>query len=342
MKRAYIILCSLWIFLSANAQQYPPEWVKYTSGGYMYDIQSDSNERNLSETDFKNYLLNIVRANLAKQVQVRVQDLAKLDKQSVNGQTNITYSANTTFSTDVNLKLLETKTTYDSHSKVGHAIAYIDRNAARNYYQNELMLLYNKIENSIILAESSVEAGFKSKAKSELISSLQKFALIDDPLSRMNIFGASQQNIAEWTERFSVKEQTVKRMLAGLKHATTIYLICSADVFGKPYPMLQNELKGVLAADGCNFTNNPADADWSITVTCSAREYSEVNMGNTNSYFSYVDAHVIIDKVITSQRIYEDEVSIKGGHTFGYSEAAKAAYKELSRKIGEIIKGNIE
>lgn len=342
MKRAYIILCSLWIFLSANAQQYPPEWVKYTSGGYVYDIQSDSNEKNLSETDFKNYLLNIARTNLAKQVQVRVQDAARLDKQSVDGKTTITYSANTNFSTDVNLKLVETKTTYDPHSNVGYAIAYIDRDAAHNYYQNELMLVNNKIENSIILTESFVEAGFKSKAKSELVSSLQQFALVDESLFWMNIFGASQQNIAEWAERFSAKEQTVKRMLADLKHATTIYLSCSADVFGIPYSMLQNELKGLLAADGCSFMSNPADADWSITITCNAREYSVVNIGNSKSYFSYVDAHVIIDKVITSQRIYEDGLSIKGGHTFGYSDAARAGYKEMSQKLAEIIKGNIE
>lgn len=204
------------------------------------------------------------------------------------------------------------------------------------------MLICNKMENSIVLAENFIEAGFKSKAKSGLEASLLQFALTDEPLFWMNIFGTSQQDITEWTERISTNEQTVKRLLAELKHATTIYLSCTTDVFGKPYPTLQNELKGILSADGCNFTANPADADWSITITCSAREYSVVNMGNSKSYFSYVDAHVVIDKVTTSQRIYEDGVSVKGGHTFGYSEAAKAGYKEISQKIGKIIKENIE
>ena len=330
------------MFLRVNAQQYPPEWSKYTSGEYMYDIQSDSNNKDLSETDFKNYLLNIARTNLAKQSQVLVQNVARLDKQSVNGKTAITYSTSTNFSTDVNLRLVETKTTYDPQSKVCNVIAYIDRDAVRNYYQNELLLINNKIENSIILAESFLEGGFKSKAISELTSSLQQFTLINEPLLWMNIFGTSQQNITEWTKCFGTKEQTVKRMLADLKHATMIYLSCSADVFGEPYPTLQNKLKGLLASDGCNFTNNPANADWSITITCSSKEYSVVNMGNTKFYFSYVYAHVVIDKVITSQRIYEDEVSVKGAHTFNYSEAARAGYKEMSHKMGNIIKENIE
>lgn len=338
MKRVCIFLCSLWILLSADAQQYPPEWVSYTLGGYLYDIQSDSNTKNLSETDFKNYLLNIARTNLAKQVQVRVQDAARLEKSSKDGHTTITYSAKTDFSTDVDLKLVETKTSYDSESGVGYAIAYIDRDAARNYYSNELMLICNKVENSIVLAENFIEAGFKSKARSGLEVSLQQFALTDEPLFWMNIFGASQQDITEWTGRISTNEQTVKRLLAELKHSNTIYLSCTADVFGKPYPTLQNELKGVLAVDGCNFTDSPSDADWAITVTCNAREYSTVNGGTSKSYFAYVDAHVIIDKVVTSQRIYEDEISVKGGHTFGYSDAAKDGYKKISQEIGKSIK----
>lgn len=342
MKRAWLFFCLLLISFGVKAQQYPPEWGKYTYGGYMYDIQSDSNDRNLSETDFKDYLLNIARTNLAKQIQICVQDVAELNKLSVNGRTAITYSSSTSFSTDVNLKLVETMTTYSPISKMGYAIAYIDRDAARNYYKNELTLVYNKISNSISLAENFINAGFKSKAQTELESSLKQFALVDEPLFWMNIFGASQSELTEWQERFNMAEQRVKQMLADLKHGTVICLSCNADIFGRPYPALQNELKGILAADGCSFTDNPADADWVITVVCNAREHTNVNIGNSGSCFSYVDARIVIDKVVTSQRIYEDEISVKGGHTFGYDEAAKAGYKEIKQQLGKIIKENIK
>lgn len=342
MKQAWFIFCMLWISSGVKAQQYPSEWVKYTHDGYMYDIQSDSNDRNLSETDFKNYLLNIARTNLAKQVQIRVKDVAELNKTAVNGRSSITYSSNTSFSTNVNLKLVETKTVYNSTSKTGYAIAYIDRDVARNYYKNDLSLIYNKINNSITLAENFISSGFKSKAQAELELSLKQFTLIDEPLFWLNVFGISQLELTELQERFNTAEQKIKQMLTDLKHGTVIYLSCTADVFGKPYPTLQNELKGILAADGCSFTNNPTNADWAITITCSTREYSNVNIGKSNSFFSYVDAQIAIDKVITSQRIYEDEVSVKGGHTFGYAEAAKAGYKDIKQQIGKIIKENIE
>ena len=342
MKRVCSLFCSIWILLGIYAQQYPSEWDKYTNDGFLYDIQSGSNDKNLSETDFKNYLLNIARTNLAKQIQVRVHDVANLNKLSKDGHSSITYSSNTTFSTDVELKLVETKSSYNSTTRTGYAIAYIDRDAARNYYKNELTLIYNKIDNSIALSTNFAETGFKSKARLELESSLQLFELLDEPLSWLNAFGASQAELSEWGQSFNAKEQRLKRMIEDLKHAVTIYLSCSAKIFEKSYPSLQNELKGLLAANGCNFTNNPAIADWGITVTCNTREYSVVNAGNRKSYFSYVDAYIIIDKVSISQRIYEGEVSIKDGHTVGYSEAARAGYKKISNKIYEIIKNNID
>ena len=342
MKRTAIILLLLSAFLHVNAQECPPEWIKYTYDGYFYDIQSDKNTRNISETDFKNYLLNIARTNLAKQIKISVQDVAHLNKVSVNGRTAINYASSTMFSTDVDMKLVETKTLYNPTSHVGYAIAYIDRDVARNYYKNELALVYNKINNSVTLSDNYISAGFKSKAQTELESSLKHFGSVDEPLFWMNIFGASQSELSDWQQQFNVAEQNIKRKLADLKHGTVIYLSCNADIFGKPYPTLQNELKGILAADGCSFTDNPENADWAITITCAAREYSNVKAGNSNSYFSYVDAQIVIDKVVSSQRIYEDEISVKGGHTFGYSEAAKAGYKDIKTQIGKIIKENIK
>ena len=192
------------------------------------------------------------------------------------------------------------------------------------------------------MAETFVASGFKAKAQMELESSLTQLPAVEEPLFWMNIFGTSQAVLTDWQDRINTAEQTVKRMLADLKHSTIIYLSCKANIFGKPYSALQEELKGVLAAGGCSFTDNPRNADWIITVKCTTREYSHVITGNTGSYFAYVDAQIIIDKTLTSQRIYEDAVSIKGGHALGYTEAARAGYKESKIILGEIIKKAIE
>lgn len=342
MKQIGAIFFLLMAFLCVAAQECPPEWGKYTYGGYLYDIQSDNNNRDLSEIDFRNYLLNIARTNLAKQIQIRVQDVAQLNKVSTNGSTAINYTSNTKFLTDVNMKLVETKTFYNPTLRKGYAIAYIDRDVALKYYRNELMLIYNNVNNSVVLADNFVSAGFKSRAQTELASSLKYFKSLHESLFWMNIFGASQSELSGWQQRFNAIEQDMHRKLADLKHGIVIYLSCNADIFGESYPTLQEELKGILSVEGCSFTSIPENADWLITIRCKARESSGVKFGSSNAYFSYVDAHVIIDKVITSQRIYEDNVSVKGGHTLGYYDAAKDGYKSIKQRLGAIITGVIQ
>lgn len=341
MKKFCLVFSLLWTLLAANAQQYPPEWNRFTSGEYLYDIQSEQKNKDTSIADISDYLLNLARTNLAKQIEVRVKDQATLQKSSVNGKSNIVYNSQSDFLTEVNLKLVETQTLYDKSSNCVFAIAYINKPAATNYYDNEFSLLLNKIDNSIEVADKYKKDGFRNKSTEELNKAIELITQAETCLDWLNIFGLSQNMLNSMQGNLNDKVQILKSRLSELKHGILIYLDCKTDLFGQSYPALQNELKGILSQDGCSFTTNPAEADWIITINCTAREYNHVQMGNTNTYFTYVDAAIVIDKAITSQRIYEDEVSVKGGHTISFKEAARAGMKDLKAMIGSVLKENI-
>lgn len=340
MKRHLFLLILIGWALNLSAQSYPPEWVKYTLGDYLYDIQSDNNNRGLSETDFKNYLLNVAHTNLAKKVQMRVNEEAALNKSAVDGRSHISYTSSTRFSTDVNLKLVDSKTLYNADTKEGFAIVFIEKVAACTYYRNEIERILSKVDNALETANNYITSGFKEQARAEVKAVLPVFVKAEESFFWLNFFGVSRVEISELADKCNTREQAVKQMLADLKHGTLIYLVCSADLFGRPYPTLQNELKGKLAVGGCSFTNNPAEADWVIRVDVSAREQNIAALGGMTSYFAYTDALITIDKGVTSQRVYENEISVKGGHTRNYTEAARTAYKELSEQLSQILKEN--
>lgn len=342
MRKAFcLFIIILGFCFTAMAGDYPAEWSRYTFGGYVYDIQSDHNDSNIPETEFKNRLLDIARSNLAKQIQIRVQDVATLNKSSVNGQAAIIYSAHSEFSTDLNMKLVTTRSHYDQNTGMGSAIAFIDKEAALRYYSNELMFVYSKTDNAVTMAEDYISAGFNAKAKTSLQSALAQLGAKDEPLFWMNIFGIPQEELTDWQTKLNTEEQKIRKMLAELEHGTVIYLSCKADMFGKAYTALQNELKGILSADGCSFTDRPADADWVINITCTSRRHTNATIAGMNTFIAYVDTRITIDKVKTSQRIYEDGQSVKGAHTLNYDEAARAAYKNAKQQIGTIITKNI-
>ena len=308
----------------------------------MSAVSEAKNSYGMDEIAFKEYLVGIACADLARQIEVRVKDVATMSTVSVNGHTNSTYQSQTEFATNVRLKLVQTKSVYSHTLYKGYAIAYIDKALARDVYKRDLNRVMSRIDNAISTARSYVGTGFNSRAEQELMTILPLFDDIDDALFALTFFGNSQSEADQMQQRANRQSQAVKQMLADLKHATVIYVGGSAKLFNSSYPNLVGEIQGVLSREGCSFANDASRADYTILVDCSAREYAHSNIGATTTYFAYVDASITITKAVTAQQIYNNVVSVKGGSTIDYSAAARVAYKKISQSVANEIKNNIE
>ena len=333
----FVIAC-----FSAQAQTYPSEWVKYTSDGYFYDIESGHNSQNLSESKFKNNLLDLARSNLSKQIQVRVEEVSRIDKNVVDGRSSILYNSASSFSTDVDMQLAESKSHFEPASQKQFVIVYINKEEACNYYKNDIQMLISNLNNTLRIVDDYISTGFKAKAKEELQKTLPQFDGVAKSFFWLNVFGMPEYQLQQYLDQVHELERVVKAKLAELEHGVTYCVVCDADSFGKKYTKLQNEVKGELSATGCNFVDDPVSADYVIRINASAREYNKMNTGGGSAYFIYVDAAVAIDKNATGQRIFEDEVSVKGSHTISYEEAARDGYKKVSKEISNLLKENIK
>lgn len=341
MKRFVPIVLLLLFGLKLKAQSYPPDWVKYTNEGYFFDIESGSNSQQMDEAKFRNDLLDLARANLSKQIQVKVEEVNQLDKTAVNGKTDIQYSSTRRFTTDLNLKLAKTENHTDIASGMVFVIAYINKQEACQYYENELQMLLSETDNAFQIAENYVQQGFKPKAKSDLQQALSELDSAEEIFFWLNIFGMPKPLLQQHLNRVHLAEQSLKTRIAELEHSTTYCVLCTADNFGKPYPNLENEIKGELSASGCNFTNDSIAADYVIRIEASASEFNKANVAGTLVYFVFVDATLSIEKNVTKQRVFEDEISEKGSHTMGFKEASREGYKTISKKISKLLKENL-
>ncbi len=341
MKRLLCCLLAAGVFSHAAAQSCPPEWRAYTlSDDYICAVESGHNDTGMPELDFKSRLLEAAHTRLARQIQVRVEDVSRIDKYSVNGNAGVSYESSTSFSTDVDFRLVTAKSSYDPQTKEGFAIVYINKEVAGQYYRNELSMLFANIDNTRTIAREYINKGFKNRAQTELEDQLTNIAKSGEWLFWLGIFG-HHDTAAEMTETRNALERTIKSDLAELQHATKIYLSCSATIFGVRDSGLQNQIKGLLSADGCSFVTSPSQVDYVIRITATARRYNTASLYGQTQYFSYVDADIAIDKQATRQRICEDRISKKGGHINGYNDAATAACKNAVKPIYELIKTTI-
>ena len=329
MKRFFATLLFLAAGMTAMAQNYPSDWVKYTTDGYFHDIESADNNQSA---------LDQARSNLARQIQVKVAEVSRMDKQAVNGKTSILYQSTKQFSTDLDMALSETRSHYNSAQGKYYAIAFINKAKACDFYENEVKMLISNTSSAIKTAENYINTGFKSKAKTELQKALQMFDDAAKPFFWLNVFGFDTYQLQQYLDRLNNTLQSVKQKLADLEYGTTYCVVCDADLFGQRYVKLKNEVKGELSASGCNFIDDQNAADYVIHITASARKYNEFQ----GAYFTYVDAAIAIDKKATNQRIFEDEISVKGAHTLNYNEAARDGYKKITKEISKTLKENIK
>lgn len=117
-------------------EQMPPEWKNYTREDCFYSVLHETIKKNLSESEFREYLMNEARGEVARQIKIIVNDVSSLQTTAVNGKGEIVYRASSNFSTDVTLRYLKTRSIYDAKKREGYAIAWISRSDLQDIYKS--------------------------------------------------------------------------------------------------------------------------------------------------------------------------------------------------------------
>ncbi len=341
MKRLFFLMAIMSLVTVSMAQDAPKAWNVYKSERYYSKIETGYNYDGMSDVEFKKTLADAARLNLARMLEVKVNDYASSSHLVADSDAHSIYNAKTVFSTNVNLKFVKVESVYYPSEHRGYAIAFVDKSLAIRSYKNEIEHIISKGEAALDIASSYISSGFKSRAREELEKVLPLFEQADDAFFALTFFDSSENYSSLESKCYAVANR-VKQMYADMKHSTAIYIKCNADVFGSSYTTLANDVKGELSKRGCSFTSDRSTADYIIEINASAREHTKSKYGNSETYFSYVDAAIDIQKCSTSQNIYTNEVSVKGSSTRNFNLAANDAFRKIFKEISNAIINNIE
>ncbi len=338
MRKIPAVLAVLFIFLTnLNADDCPEEWLTYVSGGYIYDIQSGSNESGMDETTFRNYLTDLARTNIARSMSTEIKDQATLSRQSSDGRTSVGYSSVTRFSTDLELNLVKCESVYDRKTRTGQAIAYISIREAREFYENRILVSIRELENALSSAEGYSIQGYGIKARDILEKSIPLTDGIRSDLFMLNYFGIGQERLSALADKLGNTEETVRTKMAEYGHGTYVHIECRSSAGpADESEEMEDILKALLSEKGCSPVGDTESADWTITADISSREYGPAEIGGMKIYTAYIDAAV---EIVNSKgsRTAEIAVSEKGTHTMNFDEA----FRDAARKAGSALSEKI-
>ena len=329
-----------WYDSHSRASCYPTN--SYFSGFAMNNVNKGDDLDKALES-----IKTAARVEAVSTIQVHVQSV----KQDYSRSDNYTsgkkeyadfyerFESMTKLSTDIDIPGLKIESYRDGNTVA--AFAFVKKCDLQRQLEKQITMGLTRLETQMDNAEELINNGQKAEARNRVTELANDFSNIER--NQGLLLAVDPEADAESLQLNETKalQQRHAKMTAALKNGIYIALQCEADCFGTSYPTLQNEIKGQLSSLGCTFTDNADEADWQIVISSKAREHRAESYGKYTSYFVYVDSHIAITKQATKQKVYEDEISVKGGDTQSNANAARVAYKDSAKKLNEIIKEQV-
>jgi hypothetical protein len=340
-KQVILLTLCLTFFNTAKSQN-DPAWLmqswrteQYPSNAFIIGFTQDNKNAKETIAEATERLKDLARTNLSESILSSVKSVSENYKQSIidNGSENIkeNFKYETKITTDLEINGIRVESYVKD--KMVYAFAFANRYEIIGFYKANLNLLVQQIEGFISTALDLEKSKEKVKAKKEFEKTLPIFTEIT---KSQGILSAVDKNITDEDLKMQKTMKLYNEVIkanARLAQGVIVYISTNEDLFGNVTISIENNLKAILAENGCRFTKDENKADWKVIINATSREYNFSN----NVYFSYVDAEVKLFKAPSDKHVYQNEFSQKGAQSKSYKSAAEKAYNEISKPISEKI-----
>lgn len=341
LSKLFATYLFLLVSLFVQAQD-DPAWLKeswrteqYPSNVFVKGFAQDGINNNETRAEAIERVKNFARANLSESILSSIKSINESYSQSVMVGSDESISESFTSNINVTTDLEINGVNIDTYVKnnIVYGFAHANKYEIIGFYKANLKMQVQQIEGFLSTANELEQNREKKKALDEFCKAEPIF---EEVAKSQGILSAVDKNI---TEADLQMQKTMKlynevvQAKARLAQGIIVHLETTEDIFGDSTNAIENNLKGILAENGCRFTQDGTEADWKIKIKATSREYNLAN----KVYFSYVDAEVKLLKAPSDKHMYQNEFSQKGAHNKSYKSAAYNAYNEISQPIAEKI-----
>lgn len=350
----YILLC--FSSLSAGAQN-APTWVNpavremsYPPGAYFSEFTQGNLRQGESVSSLLERLKMDAKRGAAGNIRTMIESqVEKIDRQVTENQDFNFYSIYQDYtqqSVQADIAGFSVESYYDEKKQWGYAIAYVRKSELADYYKAQITFQLKQVENGLTHAANAIDAGQKAKARLACEQALQPMAKAEFAQDLLTAI-APQDTANLQIARLARLKERLLQSLIDLEQSTYIYLQCSETNYGESVRILEPELKRLLSANQCSFTDNSEEADYKITITATTRQHDgNVIFGNGALKFSLADVEVEVYSKYKQKVVYSDGISQKNnGDGATYESAGRNALKlaaaTVFKGIKPLISGNL-
>jgi len=338
-----------WIDKNQREQNYPSK-VYFT--GFAYNETKNKSLHELTQQlkiDAQADLSNKIRTQIESNTQFNV---AEVKKDGRYNETESFFKQSSSKST-TEVVGITTETYHDTKANLLYAFAAVKRADLVVFYQKQIDMELDNVENTLKVSEQLAAAGEKmnahrkcEEAKKVIIDLNFYFSL----LVAVNIDADNSKNLSARKDNLLL---IIEQKLIDLKQSTFIYLVCKYELKGNEHDAFSSDpgiicdiIAQALSENDCSITDDINKADYELTITASTSMRSDgKGQFGVISYYANVKGTLYnrhTKKKTADFSILNDPSAYSGGST--PEVAATKAFKlpSLKNKLMETILPKIQ
>lgn len=356
MRRPILILL-LMLPLLSWAQGERPGWcdadtrrLAYPDKSYFTGYATGQRNNGESLSDVLARTENAARADAARHIEVRVESstLSRVESLLTEGRNTLDESVQSYFSqknhstTDIQISNLQVLSWHSDDGSEAAAIAFVKRRDFARYHDRQIEAALGKMEVALENIAQQEQQGAKFKAVATAEEALQLCPDVEYSQRMLALADPEASGEDLQTARYNKTVQRLSAAIERLRHATAFFIECRASIGGKPYTLLDKDVRGQLATKGCHFTNDRQAADWVVAIDA---EVISTSHKEGMAHFAFVDGTLTILNGKTGQKVHDNRLStldeghhdgIKGGD-FNPDKASRIAFSNAAKIISNAI-----
>lgn len=293
-----LLLCSIAIF----AEQ--PNWysdsqraINFPQGQYFTGIAYGELRSNESVGSALERMKAMARAEASSTIIVHVQSETNshLHDETYESVESWTEEIKETFDSHVNIKVdlenlpgLQVEAWKNPSNNEVVAFAYVKKNTLCRQMDKQITVGLTRIEAIIENTEQLIANSQKLQARESIYKATPLFKEVEQAQRILIAIDPSSDAESLQLEETKRLSQRYIVLTAQLKNSINIYLDFSADIFGKSYCPIKEQIIRDLSKNGCTFVNDNTNADWILKLNV----YAEQDEGRSNADEDFITIDV--------------------------------------------------
>jgi hypothetical protein len=318
-----------------------PSWMNdkwretsYPAKDYFVGFVSEAVPRKANVDEAALRIENEAKREVAESIVVRIKATQTMVDESVQQsmmpeQLTSFYHSTISTSSDVKIPGLTVESYYSKAKKRVYAFACVSKHKLRSYYAATVSAELRQAEGDMLAAARLEKQRDKANARRRYREAAN---LLENTASTLSLLLALDANPSARSSQLSAW-QTLRNnaTLALTRLEPLVYVSSREALLGQPCSIVADKLKAALTGSGYRLVENPARADFTLTLNAATQK-----IGNANDKIVFCSANVVVEwmDVFARKSVYREEFSANGGST-SFERAGREALEEAAAEIAE-------